>query len=215
MIPRVIHQIWVGGPAPAWVHSYRRTWTERHPGWSMRLWTDENLPPMRNRHLYETAGDHVPIENVGQFRSDVARYEILHRVGGVYVDADFECLRPIDNLLGEVDCFAAWEVQDRWVANGIMGSVPGHPFVDRLIDGLPDSVRLLRGQTPNRSTGPRYLTGLHRQRPGELTVLPSWLFFPYLHHELNTAKARPPWPSRCYAVHHWANRRRILGQAMP
>ena len=35
-------------------------------------------------------------------KSDIFRYEICARFGGVYIDADFEPLRPIEPLL-EVD----------------------------------------------------------------------------------------------------------------
>jgi mannosyltransferase OCH1-like enzyme len=36
--------------------------------------------------------------NFGE-KSDIWRYEILFRLGGVYVDTDFECVRPFDSLL--------------------------------------------------------------------------------------------------------------------
>ena len=32
-------------------------------------------------------------------KSDIFRYEILYRFGGVYVDTDFECIKPFE-------CFA-------------------------------------------------------------------------------------------------------------
>ena len=39
-----------------------------------------------------------PARNLAE-RADVLRYEILRRHGGVYVDVDVECLRPLDDLL--------------------------------------------------------------------------------------------------------------------
>lgn len=214
MIPQVVHQIWVGGPVPSRFDAYRESWVHHHPDWTVRLWTDDTIPPLENQRLYDRAADYVPAVNVGQFRADVARYELLWRFGGVYVDVDFEALGPIDPLLGpDVACFAAWEVPEQWIANGIMGARASHPFIGRLIDGLPASVERTRGQTPNRSSGPQYFTRVYRQDPGGVTVFNQRLFYPYLYSDLGTAKAEPPWPDTAVAVHHWANQRRIRARA--
>lgn len=210
-IPRVIHWIWVGGPVPSQFAAYRNTWANHHPGWKVRVWTDDNLPPMRNQALYDRAAEYAPPPAIGQFRADVLRYELLWRHGGIYVDADFECLRPVAPLLDGVDCFAAWESEGRRIANGLMGSTPRHPFIDRLIHGLTAHANEHKGSRPAISTGPAYLTTTHRAHRG-LTVFPSRLFYPYLWNELDTPKAEPPWPDECYAVHHWHNRRKLRGE---
>ena len=43
---------------------------------------------MKNRSIYEST------DNIG-FKSDIARYEILYKYGGIYIDTDFECLKKI------------------------------------------------------------------------------------------------------------------------
>jgi mannosyltransferase OCH1-like enzyme len=211
-IPKVFHQIWVGpDPLPAEFEAYAQTWRDHHPGWEYRLWGEDSLPAMRNRDLYDAAEDLVPEHSVWQFRADVLRYEILWSYGGVYVDVDFECLAPLDARIEGLEAFAAWEVQDRWVNNAILGAEPAHPFVDRLITGLPASVAHHRGLRPNVSTGPQYLTGLWRRHRSELTVLPQALFYPYLYTDVGSAREHGPWPG-AVAVHHWANRRRTLAR---
>lgn len=217
-IPYTLHQIWVGpDPLPAEYAAYAEGWRQLHPDWEHRLWTNDNLPAMRNRELYGNPTKWVPPASVGQFRADLLRYEVLWRYGGVYVDADFECLGNIEHLLSsdEVDearAFAAWEVQDEWIANGLMGATPGHEFIDRLIEGLHLSVIKHRGQRPNRSSGPQYLTRLYRQYPWELAVLDSKYFYPYLYSDVGTPRERPPWPEGTLAVHHWNNRRRMIAR---
>jgi mannosyltransferase OCH1-like enzyme len=207
-----VHQIWVGpDPLPEQYAAYTRTWQDLHPGWEYRLWTDDNLPAMRNRHVYDRAAELVPPVNIGQFRADVLRYELLWSFGGMYVDVDFECLTNLEHLLEEVEAFAAWEVQDQWIANGLMGAEPGHPFIDRLITGLPASAEHHKGQRPNISVGPQYLTRLYRRHPDELTVLPTRLFYPYLYSDIGTDREHGPWPD-AVAIHHWANRRRTLAR---
>jgi hypothetical protein len=106
--------------------------------WTHILWSDDLLPPITHRALY----DDPPCKpiNRGQFRADLLRYDILYEHGGVYVDMDFEALTPIDDLLAP-DLFATWEFQNRQIANGLMGATSGHPFIKRLIDTIPRSVR--------------------------------------------------------------------------
>jgi len=212
VLPRIMHQIWVGAdPLPAEYAAYTQTWQAIHPAWEHRLWTEDRLPAMRNRDLYERAEELVPEHSVWQFRSDVLRYEILWAFGGVYVDIDFECLTSIEDTIEGLEAFAAWETQDRWVNNAILGAEPAHPFIDRLITGLSASVEHHRGLRPNVSTGPQYLTGLWRRHRDELTVLDQRLFYPYSYADVGTPREHGPFPG-AVAVHHWANRRRTLAR---
>ena len=112
-------------------------WKRLHPDWDYRLWGDGDLPPLRNQDLYDRAHEIAPGFE-GQLCSDIVRYELLYQFGGVWIDTDFECLKPIDDLMRGVVCLAAWEIQDRVANNAIMGADHGHPLIGRLIRGLPE-----------------------------------------------------------------------------
>ena len=60
---------------------------------TVEIWTDEDAEnfPMKNRDIFEKA------TNLGM-KSDIFRYEILYQQGGVYLDTDFFCLQPLDDL---------------------------------------------------------------------------------------------------------------------
>lgn len=181
------------------------TW--QRPGWTLRHWDGpDELYPLANQDVYDRAGE-ISAAHAGQLRADVLRYEILYRHGGVYVDADFECLRPIDPLLEGVRCFAAWEVPDTWINNAILGCEPGHPFLGRLIDGLAANVEAHLRFRPNRMTGPQYLTPVWREHGAadQVTIFDKDLFYPYLWDELGRASESFP---GSWAVHHWLNARR-------
>jgi mannosyltransferase OCH1-like enzyme len=199
LIPHVVHHIWLGDPMPVHLERYIETWEEHHPDWDHRLWT--HFEGLRNQNLYDRAGEITP--HVGQFRADIARYEILYEHGGVYVDCDFECLRPLDNLISGIGCFAAWELEDRWVNNAILGATPGHPLFDDLIRALPASVSRNAGRRPNRMTGPQFLTPIWRR--WHATTFPSAWFYPYPWSELDRQGEQFP---DAYAVHHWENARK-------
>src|SRR3990167_9191444 len=119
MIPRVLHQIWLGGPFPDEFARYRQLWLALHPGWEHHLWTDDTMIPLRNQALYDAAEQIAP-GSEQQFRADGARYEILAVYGGVYADTDMEPLRPIDELLGVTPLWFCYEdPQHRWVNNAV------------------------------------------------------------------------------------------------
>lgn len=85
-IPKIIHQIWIGdkaAPPKQWLDTWSVNFMQQNPGYTYVLWRDEDLEnlQMRNRALYDA-------EKTLPGKADIARYEILHRYGGVYVDAD-------------------------------------------------------------------------------------------------------------------------------
>jgi mannosyltransferase OCH1-like enzyme len=180
VIPRVFHQIWVGPtPFPDEFRELQRTWTNRHPGWELRFWTEDNLPGGLRPEVYELLRQ--PAE-----RADVLRLELLHREGGVYVDADLECLRPIEPLLDGVSCFLGALDSGR-VSNAIVGSVPGHPLLGQALAELRP--RSTYGPVDREGTGPLLLERLRGGFP-DVTVFDPEVFY-------ETARERA-----VYAFHH-------------
>lgn len=214
VIPRVIHRIWLGGDMPPEFAQFGETWAEHHPGWEMRLWTEANLPRLRNQVLFDRAPDLFDSAQVPRFRSDVARLEILHQYGGLYVDTDFVACRSIEPLIAGLDLFAA-EEKPGLIANGLMGSVPGHPFLDAMIAGLPTSVRQRPSALPWRVSGPEYLTHTSRRRQGELALLPRHLIYPYHHTQLDRTGSPPPIADDVVCHHVWASIRRSVSVILP
>ena len=181
---------------------YVESWRRLHPDWDHRLWT--GFDDLENQGLFDRAESITP--HVGQLRSDLARYEILYRHGGVYVDCDMEALRPIDDLC-DVQAFAGWERQGKWVNNAIIGAVPGHPLLRALIDLAPQSIRRHRGERPNKMTGPGLLTPLARRR-SNIVIHDEAVFYPYGWGELD--RIGGDYGDACTA-HHWDNARKRRG----
>lgn len=128
-IPKIIHQIWIGGPLPDKYLSLQKSWQDKNPDWEYRLWTDADLPsfPFTNRSRFEKA------VNVGE-KADILRYEVLNQFGGLYVDTDFECLAPFDPLHQVCDFYVGLEAAltndcEAAIGNALIGSVPNHPII--------------------------------------------------------------------------------------
>jgi mannosyltransferase OCH1-like enzyme len=127
VIPRVIHQIWIGPDRlPDEHRRWIETWRRQHPNWEHRLWTEDDLPsdPIRPEILERLR---APVE-----RADILRLEILYRHGGVYVDTDVECLRPVDGVLARHD-FVGVCLKPGRMTNTFIASVPRHPLLERAL----------------------------------------------------------------------------------
>ena len=202
LIPRIIHHIWVGPAMPQRLSPYVDSWRTLHPDWDHRFHV--GFGDLENQDLYDRAEEIT--QHVGQLRSDLARYELLWRFGGVYVDCDLEALRPFDALL-DAPAFAGWERQGRHVNNACIGAVPGHPLMRALIDAAPESIARNAGERPNRMTGPHLLTPLARGRD-DVVIHDEAVFYPYSWSELDRQGEEFP---DSLAVHHWENTRKRKG----
>jgi FkbM family methyltransferase len=196
-IPRIFHHIWLGSDEiPDEVRRLRQTWMNRHPTWTFRLWRDADLDWLRNHQLL------LRSPSLAQ-RSDIARYEIIHRFGGVYLDGDMEALRPIDPLLEGFEFIAGREGSGA-VCNALVGACAGHPLLKAIIDALPASCIANQRRGIPFQSGPGFLTriidgGGWASRAG-VRIFPPAFFYPYDWDE--------PWLRTerfvtAYAVHHW------------
>jgi hypothetical protein len=194
-IPRIIHRVWLGErPTSAEHERFGETFAQHHPNWEMRLWTDKDLP-----ELDITAAEHERARTLSEL-SNLVRYEILHRYGGVYVDTDFECQRPLNPLLRGIDAFAALESAGR-IGTGALGSIAGHPILARA--ARISRLTLGIGAHSPDANGP-YLFSLiveqELEREPNIAIFGTSLFYPYRWDELERRNDAFP---DAYAVHHW------------
>src|SRR5207244_3601090 len=104
-------------------------------------------------------------------------YLLLKKYGGVFVDLDLECLKPIEPLLGEWPVFVGREPDShsshpaairqqmsKIVGTAFLASIPEHPFWDHLIKLLP----FFREEAdPIAATGSIFLTAAIASFPGK------------------------------------------------
>jgi mannosyltransferase OCH1-like enzyme len=196
MIPKVFHRIWLGGSMPEEFIHYGETWKAHNPGWTLKLWTEENLTT-RYPDLVKRCWKY-------RHESNIYRYELLLREGGIYIDTDFECLRPIGPLIEGMDAFSAYQLDEPSlegaIAPGLFGTVPGAPFMNDLVEHIPDAF----SETHWLNCGPPYFTSIVRRHP-EVHIFPRLHFYPYLWDEL---ERKAEVFDHAYAVHHWSSKAR-------
>ncbi len=150
-IPHVAHVIWVG-PKPFPDKSIKNmvSFQRLHPDWTIYFWTDSPdrplpIPQMKRRLMtdeyFAPVLDMLKIsKNYGE-QSDLMRFVILKKEGGVYFDHDAFFLKPIDELADHYDLVAAFErIQHHesihtylTPAIGVILVRPNHPIFDACI----------------------------------------------------------------------------------
>lgn len=162
-IPPQLHQTWKDSAPPRVLFSPRwsRSLREHNPGWSYRLWTDDENRALVASRYAELLGMYDAYESPIQ-RADVARYLVAHAHGGIYADLDTECFGPFAPLVRGASLLLSYKAGgnfSRGACNSIFGSAVAHPFWRVVIDVLRNrSLTPLSGHTAVLySTGPAVL----------------------------------------------------------
>jgi mannosyltransferase OCH1-like enzyme len=176
-IPKIVHQIWLGGNMPeAEQKMVSQVKSSLAKDWVHMLWTEKeinNLSNFHNKELYNQT------PNYGQ-KSDILRYNILNDIGGVYMDTDFILLQQFDDLL-DLDFFCGVAYDDQpSLFNGLIGSSPGNELIRDLLEldrplMYHDAMKLMD------STGPFFLTRKvfkHLYNNKDICVLPNSFLYP-------------------------------------
>lgn len=161
-IPRLIHQTWKSVHVPAKWQADSAGCRAMHPDYDYILWTDEDARAFIAAEYpwFLQTFDAYPY-NIE--RADAIRYFVLHHYGGIYMDLDMGCVRPMDPLLQfEV---VLPQTKPVGVSNDLMLAAPGHPFLSHTIHLLKKCSRNFHVpyMTIMFSTGPMFLSGAYGQ----------------------------------------------------
>jgi inositol phosphorylceramide mannosyltransferase catalytic subunit len=207
MIPKKIHQTAKTEAIPYDVQKYVDTVRSLHPDWEYKLWTDEDNLAFVTKEYPEFLEVYQGLpKNI--MRADVIRYLLLYRVGGLYLDTDYEMLRAFD--LCDKEIVLCWEPhpndQNRphKIANAVFASSPGHPFFRMLIDDLqknpPRDVTL----DVEMTTGPGFVTRIYEDAKSKgmtLFTTPPIEFNPFTPRNIREYRAIREGKTS-YGIHH-------------
>jgi len=139
MIPKIIHYCWFGqGKKPRYVEKCISSWRTFMPDYEIREWNesnfDVNLTPF-TQEAYKA--------KKFAFVSDIARFWILYKFGGLYFDTDVELTRDLNDIVSK-GSFMGVETPS---INGMVptinpglafGSEPGNPINKAILDHYQD-----------------------------------------------------------------------------
>ncbi len=181
MIPNTLHFIWLGkGVKPKTFQSVYSSWLRHAPSFTIMEWTEENitefaLPPYFYRAMKEKKW---------AFASDVLRFYILEKYGGIYLDVDELLLKSIETKeLLEPNCFLGkYHEVDTYFGFGFIGSVPHSSFVSQMInyyEGYQDEK-----DTIVNVFGSKIALMLKKEDSMSVTLFPQEYFYPLTHSDV-------------------------------
>jgi mannosyltransferase OCH1-like enzyme len=206
-IPKIIHIMWIGHRQPP--QECIDSWWAMHPGWTHMFWNDTKVAEFefQNQHAIDQS----------QFISgkvNIMRYEILKHFGGVFIDADALCLKPLDEgdfLDREAfSCYINENLSLR-VANGYMGFITNYPLLDELIErisNLPDSEFNPKRNNSWLITGPEFLRKTIEETADLIHLYPSVTFCP-VHH--SGVRAENWKETEIFSLQYWNSTHRTEG----
>ena len=208
MIPKIIHHIWTTDKNSnhsdfpnLWERKYarfRESFMLYNPDWSFMFWNDSNWPDNMNPGMLEM----VTNPDINFIVKSPVRWEILRLFGGVYVDCDVECMKPLECFLAD-GSFAGIESPDGNIGNAIVGCEPGNQAVEGLtlieLNIIRKHYDLCVSRTV-RALGPR---STHEQAALRSfnKIYPREIFYPFDCVEL---EKRNDYFPEAYAKHHWS-----------
>lgn len=177
-IPKIIHFIWLGSkPFPKSSVENVRMWMAKHPDWEINFWTDRNRPSpcpgMKQRLInslsFSQLREYFVISDSYGEQSDLLRYEILFKEGGVYVDHDVKCFKEFDVLNRAYDFYCGIDMPFKsslpscvFTTNNLIGAKPNHPILKQCINLVSNNWNALQEEYPGTSQENRLNRILHR-----------------------------------------------------
>jgi mannosyltransferase OCH1-like enzyme len=179
LIPRILHLIWVGPPMPTNVLEYIQEWKALMPDWTIRIWGNEDISETNfPEHIVAKI---LSCKKEAQ-KSDIMRYFIIEKYGGVYVDTDVKphrSLDPIRYMRSDVvlchDNDLTWE----YIINAFFAAVPNHPLMNLACEYASNAN--LNTPDIHMYTGPRLLGEAVKNLPpsngSKYLLLPTHYFY--------------------------------------
>lgn len=171
MIPKLIHQTAKTAEIDERCRRYQNIVRRLHPDWTYKLWTDADNDAFVKAEYPEfyPAWTALP-KNI--MRADVIRYLLMDKLGGLYLDTDYEMLRPFDLL--DHDAVVPFENDGndrnggrKQLGNAFFAAAPGSSFFKEVIRVLQTRPPLAADADVLTATGPAFLTAVYESRPPE------------------------------------------------
>jgi hypothetical protein len=213
-IPKVFHQIWFGKPLDKSSVRYNlmagtKQVAERN-GFVYKLWTNDDMKEEMLPITWNYIQTSMKVgEEIGQSRfaqvADLARYELLHRFGGVYMDSLFEIS---DEFCKYIESHKTFELiganedpcglkckggSGHYISNGFFACVPGCMILKRLLHPVTlDKIDFYNVRI-NQETGPYFFRKGIKPRDN-VHIINTEKIYPFM---VNDSEYRPAQPNQC------------------
>lgn len=195
-IPKIIHQIWIGpNPEPIqWTNTFKIDYIKMYPEYKYIGWSESNINELFiDFPIIKIVYD---LEKTYNGKSDILRYLILYKYGGIYIDADSVWVNEknfddlIDNSTG---FFAAKEPGCIHITGGVIGSFKNNDVFIKIIKHIESYIIDKNKEIkPKFYSEKRKVLGVvktigpiifnHFAKSTNITIFPSDYFYPISWH---------------------------------
>jgi mannosyltransferase OCH1-like enzyme len=186
-LPRIVHQLWLGGEMPSHYLDWHRKASALNPGVEFWLWHEDGLANTLGLNVEQLRADFPSWAGV----SNVARLHILHQFGGLHFDIDYEPIKPLDEFFKYGDAVCLQE--DGRACNSYFQCMPGSEWIGWQLRNLD----IIKGQAAY--AGVNHMTRALQESP--VTILPTRYTYPWNFDAPDHKKVLHADTIMC---HHWA-----------
>lgn len=128
-IPKTIHYFWFGNnPKNELIRKCMASWGKYLPEWKITEWNENNYDVNKNQYMSEAY--HC---QKYAFVADYARFDILYRYGGIYLDTDVEMIKPFPQKILQNQAFTGVESNHKIAPGLIFACMPYNPIVKEIL----------------------------------------------------------------------------------
>lgn len=140
-IPKTIHQIWYSNePMPKLFEVTNSSWRKHNTTYSYKLWLKTEIDDLVDKFEEVKTAFNNRLYDIQKI--DIVKYLILYTYGGVYVDIDYECLKPISDLINKKSLCLSYEPESHSalfnnkpvIGNAFLGANQSSLFMQKLIN---------------------------------------------------------------------------------
>lgn len=130
MIPKIIHQIWIGdSEIPQFCLDYSKELQEKYSEYEFKIWKNKDLKEFPSCNFLEICKKN----KYWDFCTDWYRTLILHKYGGIYLDFDIKYINKLPDTILNYNIILPIENFRMCVSNYIIGSSKNNRFTSKLI----------------------------------------------------------------------------------
>lgn len=146
LTPRILYHSWHSNKVPQKMAENIYALLKSNPEFEYYLYSDEKSAEYIRENYDEDVISAFETLKPGAFKSDLWRYCILYKTGGVYMDIKYNTVEPLISLIQKTSTIY---VRDRdffgelkCIYNGVMASPPGNEIFKHCIDDVVRNCKL-------------------------------------------------------------------------
>jgi len=178
-VPLVIYQSWHTNSVPEKMKETIDKLIDMNPEFDYYLYSDEASRKFIQENYDEDVVNAFDLLKPGAYKSDLWRYCILYKLGGVYIDIKYYSVKPIISYLQQNPIVYVKDMSnscrhlddDRGLYNGFMISPPNNSVLKHCIDDIVNSCKMRLYKSNSLDvTGPCLLADIVSKHAPEYTV---------------------------------------------